>query len=412
LDEGQRPYVMGTGAIEAHKPYPTSPVGMGEETQREINELANLRIDAIRLATLNRWLMRRGSNIDMETLKYGAANSVIVTENIQQDVRELRSQEVGQQAFAEADRLNNEFDELCGTFSGSSVQSQRSLNQTVGGMNLLSSDASQVKEFEIRTFVETFVEPLMNQLYAMEQTYETDENLLTDVCVRTGLDVGRVVQLLSLKIRVRVNVGFNATSPEKRIQRLTMGVDTVTKLTAEAQQLGLNTGEIIKEVFGALGYKDGARFFGSKPGEDPQIGALKQQVAQLTQQLEGKGIEAQARVQVAQIAAQGRLKAAALDGQSRENIALLQARLKAKELGLREIDAQLAMEAADGKKIELALEREALSHSISMDQHKLMLKLTGVAHGMDLTKPPATGGSDKAGTLARQDYGLIPFEAG
>lgn len=423
LDEDgmSRPFVMGTCAIEAHKAYPTAPVMMVAETQKELNELANLRIDGIRNATLGRWLARRGGSIDIETLKYGVANSVITTEDVTRDLRELKQQDLPASVFAEADRVNVEFDELAGNFSAASVGTNRQLNETVGGMNLLSGDADKVKELEIRTFTETFVEPLINQLYALEQMYETDEQLLNDVVVRSGLSLERVLDLLALKVRVRTSVGMGATSPEKRIARISMGVTTVAQLAPE-QAPGVNGGEIVKEVFGALGFRNGSRFYNTgKEGGDPEKEALQQRVAQLEQLLAGRQLEAQSRVEVANIQAQARLQQAAMDGETRERIALLDAQLRAKTLQLEEIDRALAMEQSEVKKRELILQREALSHEIQQDNREFLLAIDNNAReaaaqtggeGGRSDGPMDLPGDDNAGTLARGRFNLVPFAEG
>lgn len=426
LDWNQRPLVMGTATLEAHKAYVTSPANLVDETQVEINELANLKIDAIRHATLGRWLMRRGSNLDMDTLRYAAPNSVIVTENINNDVRELRQQDVASSAFAEDDRLQTSFDEISGNFSLASVANNRSMNETVGGMNLLQADAAQVKEYEIRTFVETFIEPVLNQLYALEQAYETDEYLLEQVCARTGLDLPRVLDLLTMKIRVRVNVGFNSTSPERRIQRLSMGIQAVTSLTPN-EPIAWDTGEIIKEVFGSLGYKNGARFIAGND-KDPEKAALSAENQQLKQQLAGGEAQTRGRIEVAKIQMQGRLEVASLQRKTQIELAMLAAKIDQKRLELEEMDRKLAASQSEIAKRELILQREALSHEIQRDNREFVSTLLGMGKGGkadkgDKGKPPIEGeaasdgpmnlpGDDRAGTVGRGQFGLIPFKEG
>jgi len=284
--------------------------GHGRESQREVNELANLTQDGLRMAILNRWIARRGANVDVETLKYAAANSVILADDVQNDVRELRQSDVPASAFAATDRVSASFDEVAGNFSSASVANDQNMNETVGGMNLLAGDASQVKEYEIRTLVETLIEPALNQLYAMEQYYESDEKMLKEVASRAGLPLDRVINLLALGIRVRTNVGFNSTSPERRIQRIALCVSTVTQLDPQTQQ-GLDAAEIVKEVFGAAGFKNGARFYPSlqnNKNQDPMVAQLKRENDQLKAMLAGKQQEIQGKLQVAQMTVQGRLK--------------------------------------------------------------------------------------------------------
>jgi len=55
------------------------------------------------------------------------------------------TQDVTVRSQAEQDRLNLDFDDVAGAFSGSSVQSNRNLNETVGGMNILTASANKVE---------------------------------------------------------------------------------------------------------------------------------------------------------------------------------------------------------------------------------------------------------------------------
>ncbi|MGH2902196.1 MAG: portal protein [Solirubrobacteraceae bacterium] len=422
LPLGKRPLVSGVAQLEAHKVVPTSPVGMVDEIQREVNELANLTQDGIRLAVLNRWIARRGASLDLETLKYGAANSVIITDDVNGDVKELKHTDVPQSVFVHADRVSSDFDDLAGNFSGSTVVNNRNMNETVGGMELLQGDAGAVREYEIRTIVETFVNKVIEHLTWLEQTYETDEDVINAVCTRTGLNLERALDVLARHVRIQTNVGFGATSPEQRIKRIQLGVSTVTELNPEAG-MQFDTGEIVKEVFGALGYKNGARFY--KPGQnnmDPQMQKVMQENQQLKAQLAGKQAESQSRVQVATINAKGRLQHAAMEQQTRQAIAQIEADLRAKELALQQVDRQLDAQGVQIDQARLANERDALSNDIQNDRIKLMAELHKIQHGSPTgaaqqlehtpTAAGAAGDPSRSGELARQRFGLIPFQAG
>ena len=62
------------------------------------------------------------------------------------------------------ERLNADFDDLAGNFSIGSVQTNRSLGETVGGMKMMTSNANAAGEFDLRIFVETWVEPTLRQI--------------------------------------------------------------------------------------------------------------------------------------------------------------------------------------------------------------------------------------------------------
>ena len=64
--------------------------------------------------------------------------------------------------------LTVDFDELAGVFSTSSVQANRQLNETVGGMNLMAGSANSLTEFDLRVWVETWVEPALRQCVRLD----------------------------------------------------------------------------------------------------------------------------------------------------------------------------------------------------------------------------------------------------
>lgn len=418
---GNRPYAMGFAVLEAHKTYPQSPVMLSSNLQEEANDLANLRIDNIRLALGKRWLVRRGAGVDTQSLMKGIASSVTYAANPQTDVKELQTNDVTQSSYQEQDRINLDFDELVGAFSQASVASNRHLNQTVGGMNMLSADASQIQEYQIRLISETWLEPTLKQLVDLESLYETDEDVLNPISAQLGVPIEQLLAVMKKRVRVKVNVGFNATNPEKRIQRLALGLATLAQYYPQVVQGG-DVIEIGKEIFGALGYKDGSRFLPmlKRNGkEDPRVAALQQQVEQLTQLLQTKQMEIQGKVQVAQIGADAKLQVAAMDRevemmklQAGTNMELFMAKLKNR---LEEIDRQIAIEAQDVKRRELYLQREALSHSIQQADREYALKVAEFSRagqeGEDEDGAKNLKGNDKAGVISRDDYGSIPGQS-
>lgn len=427
----RRPYAMGTLAIETHKLYPMAPVEMSAETQRDLNDLRNLRMDNVKLGLNKRYFIRRGSGVDITTLLRNIPGSGVLMNNPEGDVKETQPQDVTASAYQEQDRMNLEFDEISGSFSAASIGSNRKMNETVGGMTLLSADASQVKEYEIRTLAETWVEEVLAQLVLLEAAYESDEEVLDSVAADANLPVERVMEVLGARVRTKCNVGFNSTSPERRMAKIMLALDALSKAKPDMLQ-GLDAHELAKEIFGAIGYRDGQRFFPSLAGqEDPQVAQLKQQIAQLEQIIETKQIEVQGRVQVAQVTGEYRLAAVQLQTGVAAEIGRLKAQIDAYKLRMQEVELQLAMEKSDVERRQLYLEREALSHSIQESNREFQLKLATLAQGGDGTegKPGGAGkpkalpgpknqgahnlpGNDKAGVISRDRYGAVPQHEG
>lgn len=293
--KGRRPFVMGQVVIETHRTDPAGDVRLVRDTQQETNEIANQRIDNVKFAMNKRYFVKRNRQVDLRSLTRNVPSSVTLMTDIEGDVKVVDTPDVTSSSYQEQDRLNMDFDEISGNMSQSSVQANRRLNETVGGMEILASDANKVRAYTIKTFIETWAEPVLRQLVLLEQHYETNETILALAGSRSamfqkiGLD--KVTDdLLTKELTLTVSVGMNATSPTQKINNLLTGINGVKTALADGvlDRYNVDSNEIIKEVFGALGHKDGGRFFKLDGEQDPKVAALQQQVEQLQQQLAAK----------------------------------------------------------------------------------------------------------------------------
>ncbi len=290
---GRRPYAMGFCMIETHKVYPEGVADVTKSLASEINEVANQRIDNVKFAMNKRYFVKRNKQVDVRSLTRNTPSSVTMMDDPEKDVLVINTPDVTASAYQEQDRLNVDFDEVAGTFSPSSVQSNRKLNETVGGMNILTGNASQVSSYQLRTFVETWVEPVLSQMILLEQHYETDSVVLAlagkkaKLFQRFGVDAV-TDDLLSRELTLNVNVGIGATSPQEQIANFMLGMKNLKELLADGvlEKYGLDIGEVIKELFGKLGYKDGDRFFDET--QDPALLAAQAEIQELQKALEQK----------------------------------------------------------------------------------------------------------------------------
>ena len=294
----RRPYVMGNCVLEAHKLYADGVAGITKDVQAEINTIANQRIDNVKLAMDKRYFVKRNVQVDTRSLTRNTAGSVTMMNDPEKDVLVHSTQDVTGSAYQEQDRLNLDFDDIAGAFSQSSVNSNRKLGETVGGLKLLTADTNQVSSYQLRTFVETWVEPVLEQLIALESKYETDPVILALASKSAKLleqfpeevqREGFMDELMELEVTLTVNVGIGATNPEDRINSFLKALSSLRDLLADGvlERFGLNVEEVIKELFGKLGYKDGARFFNSQE-EDPRLTSAKAMIQDLQQKLSQK----------------------------------------------------------------------------------------------------------------------------
>jgi hypothetical protein len=305
----RRPYVMGVAQLETHKLYPQSPVEMGGEVQREINEVANQRLDNVKLVLNKRYVGKRGAQIDLKSLVNNVPGSVTLANDPEKDIREIEFNDVTSSSYEEHDRLNIEYDELIGNFSQGSVMNNRKLNETVGGMSMMNQGASMMTEYTIRTLVETWIEPVLNQLDALESAYETDQNILA--LVGDKAKVHQVTEdMLTEEVTFTVSVGMGATDPTQRVQRLLVACQTLVQMLANPVP-GLNIQEIAKEVFGAVGYRDGGRFLTDQGDPRAMIAQLQEMIEQLKlelQKAQEKLADKQMKDQIAVVQAQQKIQ--------------------------------------------------------------------------------------------------------
>jgi hypothetical protein len=261
---GQRPWVVGHCIVEAHKVFKSSVCDITNGQQGEINDLANQRLENIKLVLNKRYQVLRNKQVDLRSITRNTAGSVtLVTDH--DDIKVISTPDVTRSSYEEQDRLDVAFDDLVGGFSGSSVANNRKLNETVGGMNLLSTSANLVGEYQLRTYTETFIEPFLQLFLEMERHYETDTELLINAMTAAGLKPedmtsANIQHILDQEVYMTASVGMNNTNPQVQVERFVYGLSSLSKFRPGLMER-IKDEEIIKELFGKLGYRDGARFF-------------------------------------------------------------------------------------------------------------------------------------------------------
>lgn len=371
---GERPFTMGCFILETHKLYPAGVPDLSAGLQREANDLANQRMDNIKFVLNKRWIAKRGSQVDVRSLVRNVPGSVTLANDPEKDVREVNFPDITASAYQEQDRINLDFDELVGNFSSGSVQSNRRLNETVGGMAILAQGSNQLTEYGLRTFKETWVQPVLRQLVKLEQYYETDEVVLAIAGERAQLmqrfNIDHVTDdLLMQELTLNVNVGMGATDPVAKLQRLLQGVQAYQQVALQPAP-GLNVQEIGKEIFGFLGYQDGKRFIeDGQQQEDPRMAQMQQAMQEMQQKLDNKALDHDAKVKVAAIHADATTKTAELQADTEKRIALhtndTNKQIAASEHGIKR-DALLRDHAQHQDQIALGLLDAKVKHAIGM----------------------------------------------
>lgn len=458
----ERPYTIGFLALETHKPYPAGLVELMRPIQEEINDLTNLRIDNIRHVISPRYFVKRGTSVDVRSLLRNIAGGVTAMEDPQNDVNIRQIQDTTSSSFQEQDRLSVEVDELAGTSSQSSIAANHNINERVGNTQMMKEDANQLTEMNIRTFAETWVEPTLQQVMELERALESDEVVMAIVGQRSNMAPEMVFRMMEMPVRVTVNVGFGATNPQRRLQKVTMAFSTLAQinpnLLARADER-----ELASEVLGAVGFKSVERFFphlAADGQQDPQIQQLMEENEQLKAMVEGEQGKQQGMLQAKEMDVQAGIQKEQMrlayqrERDQRQDQLKLQIE-QGKWKGML-LDHEISKEQNAFRKQELIDQRRALNHTIAMDERQFALaqresqfnmgqapdigntgptpaKGAPEADEVQPSKPqqgkkvdtnnPASGrkriastpkmsGDDDAGVIARGRYGAIPGKEG
>lgn len=275
---GERPYKFGLASIDTHKVFPMPPVESWQPLQLELNDIANLRLDTLKRAIAPIAKVRQGAHVDLtQVQRRGQPDAVLLLQKMEDVMFEPTPGPNGA-AYTETSMNNAMFDELAGVYSTSSVASNRQLNETVGGMRLFAGAANSVSEFDLRVWVETWIEPVLRQVVHFVRHNEDDETIMriagSKAQVMTKHDgfMPTVDDFLDTEITLRVNVGIGAADPMQKLQKLKMAFDMLAPLFPVMQRMGIDFDieAVIEEVMGGAGFRDGRRFF--KFGEPQEQG--------------------------------------------------------------------------------------------------------------------------------------------
>jgi hypothetical protein len=288
---GARPIVIGVGALEPFKIDPMSPVESWQELQREINDLVNLRLDTLKQTIAPLAKVRRGRSVDIRAIQNRTPDTVVYMQDMG-DVEFDRPGQVAGESYIEMEKLNADFDDQAGNFSTGSVQTNRQLGETVGGMQMMMSNANALGEFDLRVWVETWVEPVLRQIVKLEQYYESDENVVAISAKRAKLmprfGISQITDdILTSQVAISVDVGIGSSDPLISLQKFEKASQVALGLLGPAAQARLKQDAIINEVYGKAGYKDAAdRFFNPAEEGDQRIQQMQAAMQEMQQALQ------------------------------------------------------------------------------------------------------------------------------
>lgn len=327
---GARPVTIGVSALEPFKIDPMSPIESWQPLQQEINDVVNLRLDTMKQTIAPLAKVKRGRSVDVRAIQNRTPDSIVYMQDMG-DVEFDRPGDVGSAAYAEMERLNADFDDQAGNFSAGSVQTNRSMNETVGGMNLMARSAGALGEFDLRVWIETWVEPVLRQLIKLIQYYESDQNVIATSAKRAKLmqrfNVDQITDdMLTSQVTLTVDVGIGSSDPMMSLQKFEKASQITVGLFGEKIQGEFKRDAVIDEVFGKAGYQDAAeRFFNKTVEEDPRLKEAEKVIQEMQgalqeaeKQLADKEADRKNKLDVAAVNAKARLAAQEMSHEQQE----------------------------------------------------------------------------------------------
>ena len=210
--------------------YGESPISIILSTQQEINTRRNQQIDAIDLALNPRVLLQQGGGIDPFAFKRGAGE--IITCIDPNAVKFFTPPSINEANF-DIQKLDLEAQEAVGVTAYNSGVNSSNLNQTATGMSILSTEANTRIQSIIRSYNETFIEPMLTRVAKL--IYKYDTKFFSNIPIKPPLD-----------FIAKINTGLGATNPQLQLQNVErafsmmeriQNIQGMIKLTQEALPL-------------------------------------------------------------------------------------------------------------------------------------------------------------------------------
>lgn len=261
----KRPFRISKFDPEAFRSYSDGLPEMMKGLQAETNAIRNQRRDNVSLALAPPTMVRRGAGIQLPSLRSRRPGAIVLGDMITaNDIREHVIQDVTASSYREEDIANRDIEEI-------SAQSGNRLGVTVADRTsateaaIKASASGEMEGFAVKSFVETFVRPILEMGLAFVVAFETDEDVLQQAADATGLppDVNLLV-----KCEVTVNAGMGTINKELRSMRLAQVTDRLIQLMpVMGPKLETAVEETLKEWLPLMGLKNMTRFF---PQQQPQ----------------------------------------------------------------------------------------------------------------------------------------------
>lgn len=295
-----RPFNIGHVMLQAHSPYPISPIIHAKPLQEMLNEIQNISIDIKRKVAMPIYLAKKRRVNDLYALSSAKPGSIVTVDD-PSDISILSTPSQVNNLQQEIVTSSTHLDDMLGRYGISTAQNNVGANGSVGGIQSQSSSAGLISELYLGTYVETFLEGVHKKRMQVNLEYISDENkIIKDIFKNYGLaqkhnmvdQDGNIdesqfpknfKEMKSEVLKFSINIGQGTANPELQFQKIIAMLKTMAEM-ASIQNISLNTKEMIKEQFRILGYRNPSDFVNLE--ENPRETALMKENMELKQALQ------------------------------------------------------------------------------------------------------------------------------
>jgi hypothetical protein len=253
--------------------YGDSPIAPVIGMQDELSLRNNQEIDAIKEILNPSYFSEAGSGLQESKLKGGSGKVVQVN-----DLTKLQrvTENVTGVLQSSQDRLVQNIKAITGIDVFISADNTAMINrQTADGMNIISNEANMRMDNYIRTFNETFIEPMCEHIMKLIWRYSNEQHLFK------GIDRSE-----DALFNVSVNAGLGATSTQVKLQ----GLDNAFQKFMALQDAE-KANRTIKDSLPLLGIKNTTDYFPDDDDEEAKAQKEQQQQEQMQKQQQMEQIQ-------------------------------------------------------------------------------------------------------------------------
>lgn len=264
----RRPFVMSEFDPEAFRSYSDGLPEMMRHLQAEANAIRNQRRDNVSLVLNRGHIVKRNSGVQLHSLANSRPGRITLTDDIDA-VKPEETPDVPASSYNEEEIASRDIEQISMQSSNKmGVMSSDRQSATEAAIN--ASSSGEQEGFTIKGFVDTFMHPLLSMFVANVVAYESDQGVLNDASLATGLPPDPA---MLADCEVVINAGLGSTNKELRLQRIGIAIDRGIQL-AQVDPSFVNTvKELYREMLPLLGMKNTDRYV---PPTAQQRGAIPQ----------------------------------------------------------------------------------------------------------------------------------------